>query len=268
MLTDDASDSEGTRVLRRTMPAALMVAVLLAACGSSGPAISDPREIVTKGVEATTQLDTAHVAVTIEGTASVPGSDSQLSLDGTTVEGDVDLAARQSHFSFTAMGFTGELISDGADTYIKTPLTGPKWMKSTGASGDPVSGLTDPAQILEGVRGFLDTEGVDVEKLSDADCGSGRCYAVRLTIPADQVSGAGNVAGVDLSQLVGDALVLDLLFDRDDLWLSDASTQLGSEALGQLTLRVALSAYDEDVSIELPPADEVTEGGGNPLFGF
>lgn len=256
-------------MFRKIAPALAAATLLLAACGGSGPAIDDPREIVTQGIEATTQLKSAHVAATVDGSASVPGSDSQLTLDGTTVEGDIDLEASQSHFSFSAMGFTGELISDGADSYVKTPLTGPQWLKSTGSAGDPMSELGDPTGLLAGVRDFLDTEGVDVEKLSDTDCGSGRCYAVRLTIPADQLSDTGSVAGFDPSELIGDALVLDLLFDRDDLWLSEVSTELGGSAtLGQLTLRVTLSAFNEDVSIEIPSPDEVTEGGGNPLFGF
>lgn len=258
-------------MLRRFVPALAVATMLLAACGGSGPAIEDPREIVTQGIEATSQLKSMHIAITVDGSATVPGSDSEVTLDGTTVEGDVDIGASQSHFSFTAMGFNGELITDGADTYLKTPFTGPQWLKSTSTGGDPVSELSDPTGVLNGVGGFLDTEGVEVEKLSDTDCGSGRCYAVRLTIPADQLSGMdalGGMAGLDPSGLIGDSLVLDMLFDRDDLWLSEMSTEVGNASMGQLTLRVTLSDYDEDVSIEVPSPDEVTEGGGNPLFGF
>lgn len=258
-------------MLRRIVPALAAATLLLAACGGSGPAIDDPREIVTQGIEATSQLKSMHIAVSVDGSASVPGSDSQLTLDGTSVEGDVDIEASQSHFSFTAMGFTGELITDGADTYVKTPLTGPQWLKSTSTSGDPVSDLSDPTAVLDGVGSFLDTEGVEVEKLSDTDCGSGRCYAVRLTIPADQLSGMdalGGLPGLDPSGLIGDGLVLDMLFDRDDLWLSEMSTEVGNASVGQLTLRVTLSDFNEDVSIAVPSPDEVTEGGGNPLFGF
>jgi len=177
--------------------AASVSAVSLAACGGSGPAIDDPTEIVTQGIEATTQLTSAHIAVTLDGTASIPELGNQLTLDGTTVEGDFDLEASQAHLSFSAMGFTGELIQDGADSYVKMPLTGPKWLKSTGAAGDPTAELSDPTAMLQGVRDFLDTEGVDAEKLSDTDCGSGRCYAVRLTIPAEQLAGTAGVAGVE-----------------------------------------------------------------------
>lgn len=254
-------------MLRRIAPALAAATLLLAACGGSGPAIDDPTEIVTQGIEATTQLTSAHIAVTLDGTASIPELGNQLTLDGTTVEGDFDLEASQAHLSFSAMGFTGELIQDGADSYVKMPLTGPKWLKSTGAAGDPTAELSDPTAMLQGVRDFLDTEGVDAEKLSDTDCGSGRCYAVRLTIPAEQLAGTAGVAGVDPAELIGDALVLDLLFDRDDLYLAGVSTELGSESMGQLTLRVTLSAFNEDVTVDVPSADEVTEDGGS-LFGF
>ena len=255
-------------MLRRITPALAAVALLLAACGGSGPAIEDPREIVAQGLAATSELTTVHLVLALDGTADVPQlGGSELTLDGTTVEGDVDLADSEAHLSFTAMGFTGELIQAGGDSYLKTPLTGPSWVKSTAAAGDPVSEVTDPAAMLQGVRDFLDDESVEVEKLSDTDCGDGRCYAVRLTVPASAMAGAGDVAGVDPAELVGDGLVLDLLFDRDDLWLAGVSTQVDAQSVGSLTLRLTLSDFNADVSVDVPSPDEVTEGGGS-LFGF
>ncbi len=253
---------------RSIIPALAAAALLLAACGGSGPAIDDPKEIVAQGLEATAGLTSAHIVLAVDGSTSLPQlGGSELTLDGTTVEGDVDLADSEAHLSFTAMGFTGELIQAGQDSYLKTPLTGPQWVKSTASAGDPVSDVTDPSAMLQGVRDFLDDESVDVEKLSDTDCGDGRCYAVRLTIPASAMGGAGNVAGVDPGDLIGNALVLDLLFDRGDLWLAGASTELDSQSVGSLTLRLTLSAFNEDVSVEVPSPDEVTEGGGS-LFGL
>jgi hypothetical protein len=60
---------------------------------------------------------------------------------------------------------------------------------------------------------------------------------------------------------VGEALVLDLLFDREDHWLTQLGTRIVAESVGELTLSLTFSAFNEPVEIEAPPADQVTEGG-------
>jgi hypothetical protein len=119
----------------------------------------------------------------------------------------------------------------------------------------------DPTEQLDKVREFLDEDGVEVEKLDDAECGDTTCYAVRLTIPAELLSDAAEGQDMDPGDFVGEALVLDLLFDKEDSWLTQASTRLAAEELGDLTLTVTLSDFNESVDVEAPPADEVTEGG-------
>jgi len=257
-------------VFRRIMPALAAATLLLAACGGSGPAINDPREIVTQGLEATTGLNTAHLALTLDGTVTMAELGSgQITLTGTTVEGDIDLQNTVAHITFAVpslLGLSGEVIMIGSDTYLKTSLTGETWAHSTSSAGDPTADLTDPTKLLADVRAFLDKEGVEAEKLSDTDCGDAKCYAVRLTIPASLLADTSSTTGISTGDLVGDALVLDLLFDRNDLYLAGASTEVGSDSVGQLTLNLALSAFNEDVSVEAPPADQVTEGGSGLPF--
>lgn len=253
---------------RRLTPALAAVALLVAACtGEAGPAIDDPKEIVAQGLEATTQLTSMHIALTLDGTATIADAGGEMTLDGTTLEGDVDLEQSVAHITFAmpSMLLNGELIQVGDDSYVKTSMTGPMWLHSTASTGDSVPGVGDTTGALDGLREFLDTEGVTVEKLSDTDCGDGRCYAVRMTIPPDVLTATDGmtdgVAGLDPSAFLGDGLVLDLLFDRDDLFLADVSTELTTESVGSVTLRLTLSAFNEAVSVEAPPADEVTEGG-------
>jgi hypothetical protein len=264
------ANQEGPRVFRRIMPALAAATLLLAACGGSGPAIDDPREIVTQGMEATTGLNSAHLALTVDGTVTMAELGSgQITLTGTTVEGDVDLENTTAHLTFAVpslLGLSGEVIMLGNDTYLKTSMTGDTWAHSTSSTGDPTADLTDPTKLLDDVRAFLDKEGVEAEKLSDTDCGDSKCYAVRLTIPASLLADTGAAAGISPGDLVGDALVLDLLFERNDLWLAGVSTELGSESVGQLTLSLTLSSFNEDVSVEAPPADQVTEGGSGLPF--
>ena len=252
-------------MLRKITPALAAATLLLAACGGGGPTISDPRQIVTEGLEATAELSTVHMEISLDGTATIPDLGGEMSLDGTSLEGDLDLENERAHFSFAVpalFGLTGEVIQIGDEGYVKTSMTGAMWAKSTASAGDPVSEAMDPTAALAEVRSFLDEEGVEVAKLDDSPCGDRECYVVRLTIPAALLSEAGEATDMDPADLVGEALVLDLYFDRQELWLTEVSTDLMAESVGTLTVRLTLSAFNESVDIQAPPADEVTEDGG------
>jgi hypothetical protein len=246
-------------VLRRITPALAAATLLLAACGGVAPAITDPKEIVTTGLEATAELTSVHVVLSVDGTATIPDLGGELNLAGTELDGDIDLENERAHLEFTVppmFGLTGEIIQIGQDSYMKTSLTGATWSKSTAEEGDPVSEALDPREQLDEVREFLDREGVQVEKLDDTDCGDRTCYAVRMTIPAEVLA---ELAG-------GEDLVLNLLFDREENWLTEVSTALSGESVGELTLTLTLSDFNQSVEVEAPPADEVTEGGGELPF--
>ena len=250
-------------MLRRIAPALAAATLLLAACGSAGPAVTDPKEIVTRGLEATAELTSVHVLLTVDGTASISELGGEMSLSGTRMEGDIDIENQQGHLTFAVpplMGMTGEVIQIGNESYIKTSLTGAMWSKTEAGEDDPVADAMDPAQQLDEVRAFLDEEGVVLEKLDDTDCGDRTCYQVRLTVPTEVIADAAESTDVDAG-LIGDELVLDLLFDREEMWLAGVSTDLSAESVGELSLTMTLSAFNAAVEVEAPPADEVTEGG-------
>jgi hypothetical protein len=243
--------------------------MLLAACGGVGPAISDPKEIVTTGLEATAELTSVHVVLSVDGTATIPDLGGELNLAGTELDGDIDLENERAHLEFSVpsmLGLTGEIIQLGEDSYMKTSLTGAKWSKSTADEGGPVSEAMDPREQLDEVREFLDKDGVQVEKLDDTDCGERTCYAVRMTVPAEVLAESAEGSDVDPGELVGEDLVLNLLFDRQESWLTEVSTELSAESVGELTLTLTLSDFNQPVEVEAPPADEVTEGGGGLPF--
>ncbi|HEX6129254.1 MAG TPA: hypothetical protein VF071_09560 [Candidatus Limnocylindria bacterium] len=257
-------------MLRRFTPALAAATLLLAACGGAGPAITDPREIVTTGLEATAELTSVHVVLSVDGNATIPDlGGGEMNLSGTQVDGDLDLENERAHLEFTVppmFGLTGEIIQIGRDSYIKTSLTGATWSKSTAEEGDPVSEAMDPQEQLDQVREFLDKEGVEVEKLDDTECGDRTCYVVRLTIPAEVLSESAEGGEMDPGELVGEDLVLNLLFDREENWLTEVSTELSAETVGELSLTLTLSDFNRSVEVEAPPADEVTEGGGGLPF--
>ncbi len=254
-------------MLRRIAPALAAATLLLAACGGAGPALTDPKEIVTQGLEATAELTSVHILLTLDGSASISELGGEMSLNGTRLEGDIDIENQQGHLTFAVpplMGLDGEIIQIGRESYIKTSLTGETWSKSEASEGDPVAEAMDPAEQLDEVRAFLDEEGVVVEKRDDTDCGDRTCYAVRLTIPAEVMADAAKGAELDPA-LLGEDLVLDLLFDREEMWLTEVSTAISAESVGELSLTLTLSGFNEAVEVEAPPADEVTEGGMDGL---
>lgn len=249
-------------MLRRLAPTLFVAASTLAAC-TGAPTISDPEEIITQGVEATTALNSFHMAVAVDGTFSVPEGGGSFALDGTTMDGIFDLEAKAAQLSFAVpavFGLTGDVIVIGTDTYVRTSMTGETWSKSTTPDHDPMSEAMDPEAALQEVRDFLDKEGVEVEKLDDVDCGERTCYAVRLTIPSALLAEAGDQVDLDPADVVGEALVLNMRFDRESLWLTEVSTAVESESVGSFSATVTFSAFDEAVTVSPPPADQVTEG--------
>jgi hypothetical protein len=248
------------------MPAVLLgLIVLLGACGASAPALTDPDEIISQGMQATSQATSFHMDATVSGTINIPETGGTFNLQGTNAAFDFDVANETGRLSFEApglMSLSGEAILIGGDAFVKTSLTGEKYMKSdAGSSGVPV----DPDEVLSQVSGFLDEEGVETAKQDDVSCGDNTCYAVTLTIPSSLLGSAG-AAGVDAGDFLGEDLVLNLQFDRESLRLVQASTDVDAGEAGSFGLLITFSRYNESVQVSPPPDDLVTEGGSGLPF--
>jgi hypothetical protein len=123
------------------------------------------------------------------------------------------------------------------------------------------------------VAEFLATEGVSAEKLANEACDEDTCYHVRLTI-SEEALAAHPDAMPDMGEYgsflpdpsFSGPVVVDLLFDRDGLWLRQVSTSAADPESGDASLTLTLSQYNQPFDIDAPPADEVTEEGEFPLF--
>jgi hypothetical protein len=253
-------------VLRRFMPAAvLLIALVLAACGSGKPAITDPNEIITQGVAATGEATSLHLAVALTGSLTIQETGGTFNLEGTSAEGDFDIANDRARLTFDVPGFmslSGEVIQIGTDSFVKTSLTGALYTKSTVED----SGVSlDPDAAIDQVGEFLDKDGVTAEKLDDTGCGDQTCYVVKLTIPTSVLNESGGGAGVDLGQFLGEGAVLNLQFDRDTLRLRQIATDIDAGEVGTFGLVITISGYDATVEVSPPPSDQVTEDGSLPF---
>jgi hypothetical protein len=252
--------------MRKFLPAislALVVAGVLAACGTTTPALADPNQIISQGMKATSQATSFHVDVQVTGTVNIQQTGGTFNLDGTTAAGDFDVPNKLARLTFSApglMGLTGEVIQIGSDSYVKTSLSGTQYLKSTTDAAGGVQ--TNPDELFKQVTSFLDKEGVQTAKHDDVDCGDAKCYSVSLTVPSSLMADASGSTGVDIGQFVGDSVVLNLQFDRASLRLSSVSTDIDAGTVGKFGLSLTLSNYNGGIQVSPPPSDQVTEGGG------
>ena len=252
-------------MLRRLAPAMVVMLAVLAAC-QGAPALTDPTEIITQGLEATTGLKSFHVSLALDGSFTMPDTGGSVDLSSTSLEADVDIEGMEARLTFAVpalLGLNGDVLLIGQDLWVKTSMTGDKYSHMSsdviGASFEP-SASFDTAKMVEGVEEFLAKYGVETEKLADVDCGDRQCYQVSVSIPSSLMSEEGAVASLDPATVFGEALVLNLLFDRENLWLTEASTDVASDTLGTFSLTLSFSNFDEEVTFSPPPDAEVTEG--------
>lgn len=253
-------------MLRRFGPVTVVLLVVLAACQGQG-ALTDPTEIITKGLEATTSLKSFHVSLGLDGSFKMSPTGGAVDLKSTSLEADVDIGGKQARLTFAVPAFpglTGDVLLIGKDLWVKTSMTGAKWSHQTadlvGASVEP-SPSFDTAAMVKKVKDFLAKDGVVTKRLADVACGDRQCYQVSVTIPSSLMKEeAGAVASLDPSTVFGDALVLNLLFDREKLWLTELSTDVASDTMGTFSVTLSFSNFDEAVTLSPPPDAEVTEG--------
>jgi len=254
----------------RRLPAVLaMVASLaiVASCngGSTGPALTDPKEIVTAALTATEAAKSVHLDLTLDGTVSVAlpiggSAGTPIDLTGTTASADVDFAkpAAKATFAVPAMfGLAGELIAVDGKSYIKTTITGPLYQESAGSAG-PI----DPANVggLAGNLGdLLFKDGVELVKGDDVACGSKQCYTVTAHLTADDLgaTGAGAASGLPVD-LTGATVDVTLRVEKDLPHHLAGLTAVVTMADGsKITAELTASKWDEPVTVTAPPADQV-----------
>jgi hypothetical protein len=240
--------------------------VVLAACQST-PAITDPVEIITQGLDATANLKSLHISLKLDGSVTVPDGGGTFNLDSTSLEADVDIAARNVslHLAVPAfLGLTADLIVIGDDVWYRTSMGGTKWFHETNdMMGSPLPFPTASqgiGEMIDKVTDALATEGVLTKKLADVACGDRQCYQVSVTVPTSLMDEAGSMASLDPSSIFGEGVEINLLFDREKLWLTEVSTSVDSEEVGTIGATLSFSNFDEAVEFSPPPSPEVTEG--------
>jgi LppX/LprAFG-like lipoprotein len=251
---------------KNALLAVAAVAFLAAACGTTptGPALTDPRAIVTAAVTSTENARSVHLAATVVGEATVAlpmvgGTGTQLDLTGTTASADIDFvkpAARATFALKAGLTVNGEAIAIDGKTYLKSTLTGPLYEESAAGAG-----LFDPSivgDLIDNLGDLLLKPGLELVKGDDVACGSKQCYTVSADVTAADLgteSGALDTLPVNLA---GATLKLTIRVEKDlPYHLAGITAVLSQPDGAALTVDVTASKWDEPVTISAPPADQV-----------
>jgi hypothetical protein len=247
-----------------------LVAVVLAtvACSPAKAELTDPVQILQAGATSLGDMKSFHLRGAIDGEIplSLGGAGgTPLSIDGTTLDGDVDVAAGELAMEIlvtTIVTLRVNLVVADGSTYLRAPLiTGDSWVKQ------PVGGGigADPGAAVDGLAAFLARPELKPEKLPDTRCAGADCYSVRFTVPAAEVRDALGSLGSAIPGLSGDAVgdvTVTVGVRKDNLQLATLGLEVPAGGSKPLTIQLELSKVDEPVTITPPPADQVKAAPG------
>jgi putative cofactor-binding repeat protein len=254
-------------MIRRPCVALLSLAfvtLIVTACGATptGPALTDPKAIVTAALTSTEAAKSVHLALTANGEATVAlpiggGTGTPLDLTGTTASADIDFVKPAAHATFALVaGLTinGEAIAVDGKTYLKTSATGPLYQES--AAGAGLFDASVIGNLIDNLGDILLKPGVNLVKGDDVACGSKQCYTVSVDLSADDL-GATALTGLPVN-LQGATVKVTARVEKDLPYHLAGVTAVLSQPDGKaLTVDVTASKWDEPVTITAPPADQV-----------
>lgn len=243
---------------------AATVAMLLAACngGATGPALTDPKAIVTAALTSTESAKSVHLAVSVVGEATVAlpiggGTGTPLDLTGTTATADIDFvkpAARATFAVKAGLTLNGEVIAIDGKTYLKSTLTGPLYEES--AAGAGLIGPSTVGDLIDNLGDLLLSPELNLVKGDDVACGSKQCYTVSADLTADDL-GATAMTGLPVD-LAGATMEVTVRVEKDlPYHLAGVTAVLSQPDGAKLTIDLTASKWDEPVTISAPPADQV-----------
>ena len=253
----------------RALPAVIaLIGLVTAACGGpAAPALSDPKQILEAGISGLQEAATFHVegtangrvVVSLGGTPAI-GSGAPITLDGSTLTGDADLAGKRASLALAIpalFNLTADAVAVDGVVYTRLPISGSGgWTRQAGG-GSIFDALADPAKLLDDLSAFLERPGVAPRKLSNERCGDADCYAVSFTIPAAEVGAATSPAGTSpAAALPGGLVIGDIavtaLVRTDTPRLVKLSLDVPLGVGGTINLALELSKFGDPVTIARP----------------
>lgn len=249
------------------LPIAL-VAVLsfaLAACSptpAAAPALTDPTEIVTKGVTSLADVKSFEFTATFTGSVTAPQL-GNFDLSTIKMAGAVDVPNKKAKFSLDAPTLLGSkldaiLVGDAAyykvSGAIAAALKGSadKYTKVEVPMGaaNPSAAVTDVTKVVAELQAGLAKLPSPLTKGANEKCGDLDCYHVSTVMTAAQLAAIDPTATLD-----GDVTV-DLWTRTSDYRPAKIGFSITSASLGTFGMAIEIR-YDVSVSADVPPADQI-----------
>jgi hypothetical protein len=252
---------------------AAVASLLLAACGAqapAAPALTDPKDILTKTVLSLKDVKTVELTGSFTGKVTVPNMGA-LDLSTTTLSAAMDIPGKKAKFSLDAPSVLGTkvdaILLDNVgylkitgllagmagvtpDKYSKTDIPTPSTDPSASASAGDAAQVAEAVTKLNEALAKLPTPPT---KGADVACGDQQCYDVTLKVTSDDLKSldpsTATVAGT------GD-LTLDVWTRKNDLRPAKIVFTITSPDIGTIGITLDLK-YDGTVSVDAPPADQI-----------
>ena len=244
---------------------ASVASLLLAACGAqapAAPALTDPKDILTKTILSLKDVKTVELTGTFTGKVTVPNMGA-LDLSTTTLSAAMDIPGKKAKFSLDAPTLLGTkvdavMIGDTAwykitgalaamaggtaDKYNKVPVPT--------ASGNPAADATDMTKLVAQLQEGFAKLPSPLTKGADEKCGDVDCYHVSTVVTAAQAK------ALDASSTLDGDVTVDLWTRKSDYRPAKFGFSLASSTLGTFGMTIDIK-YDVAVSADAPPADQV-----------
>lgn len=248
------------------LPLALVAALslVLAACNATpaAPALTDPKEIVAKGVTSLTGIKTFEFTGSFTGSVKVP-SMGDFDLSTVKMAGSIDIANKNLKFSLDAPSLLGTkiealVVSNVAYYKISGALaamlggTPDKYTKAEvpTASGDPIAAVTDINKAVTEIQAALGKLPTPPTKGADEKCGDQDCYHVTMALTA------ADLKLLDPSAEAAGDVTFDIWTRKSDNRPAKLSFSATSPDMGTFGVVLDLK-YDVPVTVAAPPADQI-----------
>jgi hypothetical protein len=258
----------------RTVVIATTLAALLAACQSAPVTLlADPNAILAAAATTTASATAVHVDVSGDGRLGLDalgtGVVTPIDLRGSTAAADLDLAGRATRATFALPGLLdlgGEIVAVPDVVYLKTTLTGPKY-RATPAGPAGASPAPSAGSPLKGLADLLARTDLQPTKGADASCAGGTCYTITIALTAAELGSLGTGVRlpanlpIQVPDLANAGIDLTLHVDQATTRLSDVHAVVHLGAVGEPSVDLTFTKWNEPPSIAAPPADQVEPAG-------
>lgn len=264
---------------------AVLFAIATAGCGNSSATpsptpISDPNEIMTLSITRLAAAASLHMDGTLSGSVNtgslsellggaMGGPSVSIKVDGATLTGEVDMTQQALHLSAsfpTLFGISAEAFLVDGFLYTRINTPGVKYKKTkvqtsllmASAAPDATFNFTDTlSQLASRVRSVgVTTTLVGHEQVDGRDV-----YHLAVTVPADVLNRQiGPAGGAAASGIALDLAPIDYWVYVDTLQPAKMVVRASSATVGNLTVTLTLTKYNQPVTIKAPADSEIEAG--------